>query len=42
MDMREEARANKDWSLSDKIRDDLKEKGIVLNDGKGGSSFTIE
>jgi len=42
LDMREEARANKDWSLSDKIRDDLKEKGIVLNDGKGSSSFTIE
>ena len=42
MDMREEARANKDWALSDKIRDDLKEKGIILNDGKGVSSFTIE
>lgn len=42
IDMRAEARANKDWSMSDSIRDNLKAKGIILNDGKEGSSFSIE
>lgn len=31
---RNEARVNKDYALSDKIRDDLLERGIVLEDGK--------
>lgn len=33
---REEARKNKDFKRSDEIRDELKEKGIVLEDGAGG------
>lgn len=33
---REEARKNKDYALSDKIRDSLKEKGIVLEDTPQG------
>ncbi|MBD78647.1 MAG: cysteine--tRNA ligase [Crocinitomicaceae bacterium] len=41
INMRDEARANKNWELSDKIRDDLSELGITLNDGKDGSSFSI-
>ncbi len=39
--MRNDARANKDWSLSDKIRDELLELGIQLKDGKEGTSFSI-
>ena len=40
--MREEARANKNWSLSDEIRDKLLALGIQLKDGKEGTSFTIQ
>lgn len=32
------ARSNKDWGMSDSIRDELKLKGIVLKDGKDGTS----
>ena len=38
--LRQEARANKDFALSDKIRDELAEVGIQLNDGKDGTTFT--
>ncbi len=38
--LRQEARANKDFALSDKIRDELAEIGIQLNDGKEGTSFS--
>lgn len=36
---RTEARANKDWAESDRIRDLLAEQGITLDDGKGGTSW---
>ncbi|MFT7433642.1 MAG: cysteinyl-tRNA synthetase [Alphaproteobacteria bacterium] len=36
---RDEAKANKDWALSDKIRDDLKAQGIVLEDGPNGTTW---
>lgn len=39
--MRKQARDNKDWALSDQIRDELKELGIVLKDGKGETTFTV-
>ena len=35
------ARANKDWAKSDKIRDDLKEIGVVLKDTKNGMEWNI-
>ncbi|MEH6538225.1 MAG: cysteine--tRNA ligase [Psychroserpens sp.] len=38
--LRQEARANKDFAMSDKIRDELAAKGIQLNDGKDGTTFT--
>lgn len=41
IEMRNEARANKDWNLSDKIRDELLKKGIQLKDGKDGTTFTM-
>jgi cysteinyl-tRNA synthetase len=33
---REEARRSKDWQRSDAIRDELKEKGVIIEDGKEG------
>ncbi len=39
--MRNQARADKDWNLSDKIRDELLILGIQLKDGKDGTSFTV-
>jgi cysteinyl-tRNA synthetase len=36
IELREKARAEKDWARSDAIRDELKEKGIVIEDGKDG------
>ena len=39
--LRKEARENKDFALSDKIRDELIELGIQLKDGREGTSFLI-
>ena len=39
--MRNEARANKNWALSDKIRDELLNLGIQLKDGKDGTTFSL-
>ncbi len=39
--MRKDARDNKDWALSDKIRDELAELGIQLKDGKEGTTFSV-
>lgn len=38
--LRQEARANRDFEMSDKIRDELAAAGIQLNDGKDGTTFT--
>ena len=40
--MRNEARAQKDFALSDKIRDELIGIGIQLKDGKDGTTFLID
>ena len=40
--LRAEARNNKDFALSDQIRDQLQEMGIQLKDGKEGTTFTIQ
>lgn len=42
MSMRTEAKQRKDWTTSDKIRDDLKAAGIVIKDTKDGYEWTIE
>jgi cysteinyl-tRNA synthetase len=39
--MRNEARANKNFALSDQIRDQLFELGIQLKDGKDGTTFSV-
>ena len=41
IEMRMEARANKNWALSDEIRDKLAVLDIQLKDGKDGTSFTL-
>ena len=40
INLRKEARLNKDFALSDKIRDQLAEAGIKLNDSREGTTFT--
>lgn len=42
IEIRKDARGNKNFELSDKIRDDLKELGVQLMDGKDGTTFEIE
>tara|TARA_R110002073_G_scaffold8207_1_gene45600 strand:- start:49812 stop:51290 length:1479 start_codon:yes stop_codon:yes gene_type:complete len=39
--LRKEARDNKDWALSDQIRDELLALGIQLKDGREGTTFAI-
>jgi cysteinyl-tRNA synthetase len=39
--LRTEAKQNKNYQLSDIIRDRLKELGVVLQDGKDGTSYKI-
>ena len=41
LDIRQQARVNKDWATSDKIRDHLAAMQIVVKDGKEGSSWTV-
>ena len=42
IELRNDARKSKNYELSDKIRDLLKNKGIKINDSDDKSSFTIE
>ena len=42
LELRDDARKNKDYGLSDKIRDMLKRRGISINDSDKNSSFTID
>ena len=39
--LRKEARENRDWGLSDQIRDELLAMGIQLKDGRDGTSYTM-
>ena len=41
IELRKKARENKDWALSDQIRDELLELGIQLKDGREGTTFSI-
>lgn len=42
IEMRNEAKAGKNYAMSDKIRDDLSAFGVQLKDGKDGTTFTIK
>ncbi|MDO4975358.1 MAG: cysteine--tRNA ligase, partial [Alphaproteobacteria bacterium] len=39
---RSNAKAEKNYELADKIRNELDEKGIVLNDSKDGTTWDIK
>lgn len=41
IEMRKTARQNKDFAMSDHIRDELAKVGIQLKDGKEGTSYSI-
>ena len=38
---RNEAKKNRDFALADKIRDELKEKGILIKDTREGTTYEI-
>ena len=42
IELRNQARANKDFETSDKIRDELIGLGIQLKDGKDGTTFSVK
>ncbi|MEM9296878.1 MAG: cysteine--tRNA ligase [Bacteroidota bacterium] len=39
--LRQDAKAGKNYALSDKIRNDLKEIGVILKDGKEGTEYSL-
>ncbi len=41
IDLRNNARVNKDFETSDRIRDELLKAGIQLKDGKEGTTFSV-
>jgi cysteinyl-tRNA synthetase len=41
IDLREQARTNKDFATADRIRDELLAKGIQLKDGKDGTNYGL-
>ncbi|PPD05649.1 MAG: cysteine--tRNA ligase [Methylobacter sp.] len=40
--LRQEAKKNKDWAAADRIRDELKTQGVVLEDAAGGTTWRME
>ena len=40
--LRQDARANKDFATSDKIRDELQKINISIKDGKEGTEWSVE
>ena len=42
VELRSEAKANKDWTNADRIRNTLSELGITIKDSKEGSSWSHE
>lgn len=41
LDIRQQARADKNWGLSDQIRDALNDAGITVKDGKDGATWSV-
>lgn len=41
IDIRKQSRTNKDWATSDKIRDALKDAGIVIKDSKDETTYEL-
>lgn len=41
IELRNKARLEKNWKLSDEIRDELAKNGIILKDGKDGTTYNL-
>ncbi len=41
LELREQARKNRDWNTADQIRDRLKEIGVTVEDGAGSSTYKL-
>lgn len=41
LDIRQKAREDKNWALSDQVRDQLAEAGIEIKDGKEGTTYSL-
>ena len=41
LDIRKQAKANKDWATSDKIRDELAKLGFSVKDTKDGFEWSL-
>ena len=42
LDVRQQAKSQKDWTTSDRIRDDLQKLGVSIKDGKDGATWSLE
>ncbi|MBR3939012.1 MAG: cysteine--tRNA ligase [Bacteroidales bacterium] len=42
LEVRQQAKSQKDWATSDRIRDDLQKLGVSIKDGKEGATWSIE
>ena len=42
LEVRQQAKSQKDWATSDRIRDDLQKLGVAIKDGKDGATWNIE
>ena len=42
LDIRREARTNKDWTASDRLRDALAQAGVIIKDTKDGATWEID
>jgi cysteinyl-tRNA synthetase len=42
IDIRNQARAEKNWALTDQVRDELLKYGIQLKDGKDGTTYSFK
>jgi len=42
LDLRREARTNKDWATSDRLRDSIAQAGVIIKDTKEGSTWELE
>ena len=40
--MREEARSERDWAKADRIRDEISELGVVVEDGESGVTWRMK
>ena len=41
LDLRKQARDNKDWPMADKIRDTLQSLNVSVKDGKSGTEWSL-